>query len=339
MADSRIQIQENFTDLIFTQKESIWSIPVYTMATSQVLDVKTDADYVALRRRMSRLRVQNSNKTDDDDNEEDMSDAMLRDIIKYWKRNNGDIAKRFVKTWKERRAKKKQAETPPVVNSGRRKSVEFEDLDMTKSGLRFKKKREPLHTHKTITRIPETPEPSRGDEVLSVRRPKKTSNQQKMNMVINRSSTKTDMSKAEEGIIKSKLNSAAKFSPPLQRSYSSCGFRQKRVDSGLTRDFRKTIMSESDSFRQRTGSDSPKGSGSPKGCGSPKGSGSPKGCGSPIGSGSPKDIRKYAGSDSNTFRQRSGSNPTKSPHESRKRGPKSPERKKTSTPSVMASTS
>lgn len=68
MADSRIQIQENFTDLIFTQKESIWSIPVYTMATSQVLDVKTDADYVALRRRMSRLRVQNSNKTDDDDN-------------------------------------------------------------------------------------------------------------------------------------------------------------------------------------------------------------------------------------------------------------------------------
>jgi hypothetical protein len=38
------------------------------MATSQVLDVKTDADYVALRRRMSRLRVQNSKQTDDDDN-------------------------------------------------------------------------------------------------------------------------------------------------------------------------------------------------------------------------------------------------------------------------------
>jgi len=222
---------------------------------------------------------------------------------------------------------------------------------MTKSGLRLKKKREPLHTNKTITRIPETPESTRGDELLSVRRPKKTINQQKMNMVIHRSSTKTDMSKVEEGIIKSKLNSAAKFSPPLQRSYSSCGFRPKRVDSGLTRDFRKTIMSESDSFRQRTGSYSPKGSGSPKGCGSPKGSGSPKecgspkgsgspkGCGSPIGSGSPKDIRKYAGSDSNTFRQRSGSNPTKSPHESRKRGPvKSPERKKVSTPSVMTST-
>ena len=68
LADSRIQIQENFTDLIFTQKESIWSIPVYPMATSQVLDVKTDADYVALRRRMSRLRVQNSKQTDDDDN-------------------------------------------------------------------------------------------------------------------------------------------------------------------------------------------------------------------------------------------------------------------------------
>ena len=198
---------------------------------------------------------------------------------------------------------------------------------MTKSGLRLKKKREPLHTNKTITRIPETPESTRGDELLSVRRPKKTINQQKMNMVIHRSSTKTDMSKAEEGIIKSKLNSAAKFSPPLQRSYSSCGFRPKRVDSGLTRDFRKTIMSESDSFRQRTGSYSP------------KGSGSPKGCGSPIGSGSPKDIRKYAGSDSNTFRQRSGSNPTKSPHASRKRGPvKSPERKKVSTPSVTTST-
>lgn len=233
-----------------------------------------------------------------------------------------------------------------MVNSGRRKSVEFEDLDITKSGLRFKKKREPLHTNKTITRIPETPEPTRGDELLSVRRPKKTSNQQKMNMVIHRSNTKTNMSKAEEEIIKSKLNSATKFSPPLQRSYSSCGFRPKRVDSGLTRDFRKTIMSESDSFRQRTGSDSPKGSGSPKGCGSPKVSGSPKGCGSPkgsgspIGSGSPKDIRKHAGSDSNTFRQRSGSNPTKSPHESRKRGPiKSPERKKASTPSGMASTS
>ena len=225
------------------------------------------------------------------------------------------------------------------MNSGRRKSIEFEDLDMTKSGLRLKKKREPLHTNKTITRIPETPESTRGDELLSVRRPKKTINQQKMNMVIHRSSTKTDMSKAEEGIIKLKLNSAAKFSPPLQRSYSSCGFRPKRVDSGLTRDFRKTIMSESDSFRQRTGSYSPKGSGSPKECGSPKGSGSPKGCGSPIGSGSPKDIRKYAGSDSNTFRQRSGSNPTKSPHASRKRGPvKSPERKKVSTPSVTTST-
>lgn len=68
LADSRIQIQENFTDLIVLQKESIWSIPVYKMATSQVLDVKTDADYVALRRRMSRIRVQNSKQTDDDDN-------------------------------------------------------------------------------------------------------------------------------------------------------------------------------------------------------------------------------------------------------------------------------
>lgn len=68
LADSRIQIQENFTDLIVLQKESIWSIPVYKMATSQVLDVKTDADYVALRRRMSRIRVQNPKQTDDDDN-------------------------------------------------------------------------------------------------------------------------------------------------------------------------------------------------------------------------------------------------------------------------------
>ena len=47
--------------------------------------------------------------------EEDLSDAMLRDIIKYWKRNNGDIAKRFVQTWKERRGKMWIVDTLPLI--------------------------------------------------------------------------------------------------------------------------------------------------------------------------------------------------------------------------------
>lgn len=39
------------------------------MASGQLLDVKTDADYIALRRRMSRLRVQNNKGGDDIDDD------------------------------------------------------------------------------------------------------------------------------------------------------------------------------------------------------------------------------------------------------------------------------
>lgn len=279
------------------------------MASSQLLDVKTDADYIALRRRISRLRVQNSNHTEDDDDDNDeLSDEMLKDLIKYWKKNNTDIAKRFIQTRKERRAKNKANSLAPGT-SGRRKSVEFEDLHMTKAGLRLKT-HEPMHTSKAMTRISETTEGTGSDDCLSVRRPRKTTNEQKMNMILNRASTKSEMSKAEQQIIKSKLASVTNKSPPLERANSSIGFRP-RVGSGSTADFRKRLGSDSNNFRPRSGS------------------------------GSSKDLKKHSESSHDVVRDRSGSNSPKSPPESRKQRSNNNKRaviKQTSMPTVTITT-
>ncbi|XP_071152074.1 uncharacterized protein [Mytilus edulis] len=108
------------------------------MAATDLLDVKTDADYIALRRRMSRLRVTTHKPVDDEDDDEELSDEMLKDLIVFWKKNNTDIAKRFVQQRKERRAKKKATTLVPGSVGERRTSIEFEDLDMTRHGLRLK---------------------------------------------------------------------------------------------------------------------------------------------------------------------------------------------------------
>lgn len=152
--------------------------------------------------------------------------------------------------------------------------MEFEDLDVTRNGLRLKT-HEPLHLRKDTTHVvPEVLECTGSDEHLSVRRPKKSTNEQKMSMIVHRVRSKTDMSKAEEKIIKSKLE-------PLSHSGSRTGtpngFRS-RTNSGSTKDLKKratTAESEHpksstkstqkkpptldcDPFRQRTLSNSSK---------------------------------------------------------------------------------
>ena len=144
--------------------------------------------------------------------------------------------------------------------SGRRKSVEFEDLQMTKSGLRLKT-HEPLHLSTSIKAKVGLPDCTGSDETLetmSVRRPRKTTNQQKMDMILKRANSKAEMSKAEEQIIKSKLESASKtsflradspFRPRLGSNSSDKSSFRNRSGSGSKKDFRKRLSSDSDSSR------------------------------------------------------------------------------------------
>ncbi|XP_071135890.1 uncharacterized protein [Mytilus edulis] len=260
------------------------------MAAPDLLDVKTDADYIALRRRMSRLRVTTHKPVDDEDDDEELSDEMLKDLIVFWKKNNTDIAKRFVQQRKERRAKKKATTLVPGSVGERRTSIEFEDLDMTRHGLRLKT-HEPLHKNKRkIMNIPEA-DCTGSDETLSVRRPLKSANEQRMDMIIHRTSSKTNMCKAEEKIFKSKL--ATSLSVP--KADSPTGFRPRvgsssdkfrnRTDSGSKKDFKKGLVVESDRPRAV----------------------------------SAKSARKPTVSESESFRQRSDSGSSKSPPEPKKR--------------------
>nr|XP_022293946.1 uncharacterized protein LOC111104343 [Crassostrea virginica] len=85
-----------------------------------------DTEYNALRRRMSRLRVQQGQLPVADDMDLEPNDEYYNDLLKFWRKHKIYMGKEMMATIADAQAKKK------AKQRGRRKSHEFEDLDLNK---------------------------------------------------------------------------------------------------------------------------------------------------------------------------------------------------------------
>ncbi|KAL4233487.1 hypothetical protein ACF0H5_008168 [Mactra antiquata] len=94
---------------------------------------KMDAEYNAMRRRMSRLRVKCNNKgasLEAEDATDDSGD--FKDLIKFWKKHGIPIPKELVSDMADENVKRAKAK-----GQGRRRSRELEDLHMCASTGKF----------------------------------------------------------------------------------------------------------------------------------------------------------------------------------------------------------
>ncbi|XP_060067420.1 uncharacterized protein LOC132547653 [Ylistrum balloti] len=147
-----------------------------------------DTEYDALRRRMSRIRVKEGQKptVDDMDIVEEEEDENFKDLIKFWKKHNVGFAKEMMKMVESNKAKK------TTKARGRRKSIEFEDLDQTSSGqLRL-----PVHLKSKSGQIPEE-ENEEADEVPSIRKPRKALSQKQRSFTSSRTNSRSNMAAGE----------------------------------------------------------------------------------------------------------------------------------------------
>ncbi|XP_062601758.1 uncharacterized protein LOC134263431 [Saccostrea cucullata] len=85
-----------------------------------------DTEYNALRRRMSRLRVQQGQLPVADDMDLEPNDEYYGDLLKFWRKHKIYMGKEMMSTIADAKAKKK------AKQRGRRKSHEFEDLNINK---------------------------------------------------------------------------------------------------------------------------------------------------------------------------------------------------------------
>lgn len=90
-----------------------------------------DTEYNALRRRMSRLRVQQGQLPVADDMDLEPNDEYYNDLLKFWRKHKIYMGKEMMSTIAEAKAKKK------AKQRGRRKSHEFEDLDLIKKTVKL----------------------------------------------------------------------------------------------------------------------------------------------------------------------------------------------------------
>lgn len=144
-----------------------------------------DTEYDALRRRMSRIRVKEGQKptADDMDIVEEEEDENFKDLIKFWKKHNVGFAKEMMKMVESNKAKK------TTKARGRRKSIEFEDLDQTSSGeLRL-----PVHMSSKPSKIPEEEHDENNDDVPSIRRPRKALSQKQRSFTSNRTTSRSNL--------------------------------------------------------------------------------------------------------------------------------------------------
>ncbi|KAK3108650.1 hypothetical protein FSP39_012532 [Pinctada imbricata] len=87
-----------------------------------------DTEYNALRRRMSKLRVQQGHLPIADDMDMEAGDEYYNDLVRFWKKHKIYMGKEMMSTIADAKAKKK------AKQKGRRRSIEFEDLDMNSAG-------------------------------------------------------------------------------------------------------------------------------------------------------------------------------------------------------------
>lgn len=90
---------------------------------------KNDAEYLAMRRRMSRLRVKCGQKSslEAEDVPTNENDAGFKDLIKFWKKHGIPIAKDLLSDMDEQSAR------TAAKRRGRRRSKELEDLHLSSS--------------------------------------------------------------------------------------------------------------------------------------------------------------------------------------------------------------
>ncbi|OWF50946.1 uncharacterized protein LOC110449846 [Mizuhopecten yessoensis] len=150
-----------------------------------------DTEYDALRRRMSRIRVKEGQKptADDMDVIEEEDDENFKDLIKFWKKHNVGFAKEMMKMVESNKAKK------TTKTRGRRKSIEFEDLNQTSSGgLSL-----PAHLVSKQGKIPEEEKGEESDDVPSIRRPKKMLSQKQRSFTSSRTNSRSNVAAGENG--------------------------------------------------------------------------------------------------------------------------------------------
>lgn len=83
-----------------------------------------DAEYKAIKRRMSKVRVQ-CGKGSSQEEEEDVGDTGFKDLIKYWKKHGIPIPDEIISDMADENVKLAKAK-----GQGRRRSRELEDLHM-----------------------------------------------------------------------------------------------------------------------------------------------------------------------------------------------------------------
>ncbi|KAL5009523.1 hypothetical protein ScPMuIL_011828 [Solemya velum] len=179
-----------------------------------------DLEYTALRRRMSRVRVQQARTSESDTELDTGPQDMYADLVKFWKKRGTNFAAEMIPASEQLIGKHAPRQR------GRRKSVEFEDLQMQTSSGRLKlsvPNKPGLKGHDKVTSFP-TKADWAGDPgaISSVRRPRKTINEQQRNFVMNRSSTEKTMGKKEKKIVTEKLSgvSSTPRKQPVGRTVS-----------------------------------------------------------------------------------------------------------------------
>ncbi|XP_033741119.1 uncharacterized protein LOC117327962 isoform X2 [Pecten maximus] len=113
---------------------------------------------------------------------EEEEDQNFKDLIKFWKKHNVGFAKEMMKMVESNKAKK------ATKTRGRRKSIEFEDLDQTPSGeLRL-----PVHMTSKQGKIPEETDEDT-DDIPSIRRPRKALSQKQRSFTSSRTNSRSNM--------------------------------------------------------------------------------------------------------------------------------------------------
>ncbi|KAH3738757.1 uncharacterized protein LOC127850099 isoform X3 [Dreissena polymorpha] len=92
--------------------------------------MSNSTEYVAMRRRMSRLRVQGCGKGSQE--AEDVNAAGFRDLVKYWKKHGIPIPEQLLSDMADENVKMSKAK-----GKGRRRSRELEDLHLSASTGKF----------------------------------------------------------------------------------------------------------------------------------------------------------------------------------------------------------
>lgn len=180
-----------------------------------------DTEYNALRRRMSRLRVQQGQLPVADDMDLEPNDEYYNDLLKFWRKHKIYMGKEMMSTIAEAKAKKK------AKQRGRRKSHEFEDLDLNKK------------TGKLTPAIEEADENNSGEEDSVKSSPEGTPKLKKKSVTeqaqVNGKSTHSEHAHKRESSAKSTSKYVSKTAHSNEKIATKTSIQRKISDQGKSK--------------------------------------------------------------------------------------------------------